>query len=241
MRVATADGAAATGAVVEVIPATAATGRSAQVSPHSALVSLPAQPPQARVRVSLTGFQPAECLVTVVPGGVTSVDVQLSRVGQTAASTAVERDRSVVAHQTTFSRPALERLPSAATASSLLETAHPFLISDRIDGGGQWPGEGARLGGQQGSSAAQTTFRLDGHDVGDPLFDGRAVDRPGARGARHDRRAVGRPRSLRRRPRSGRGPGVAATIGALVGGRSREPGAPGAAERAAVRLRRSRG
>ena len=159
VRVATADGAAATGAVVDVGPATAATGRSAQVSSHSTLVSLPAQPPLARVRVSLTGFQPAECLVTVVPGGVTAVDVQLSRDGQAAASTAVERDRLVAAHQTTFGRLALERLPSAATASALLETAHPFLIADRIDGGGQWPGEGGRLGGQQGSSAAQTTIQ----------------------------------------------------------------------------------
>jgi hypothetical protein len=172
VRVATADGAAPTGAVVDVMSATAATGRSAPVSPHSASVSLPAHPPLARVRVSLAGFQPAECLVTVVPGGVASVDVQLSPVGHTAASTAVERDRLVVAHQTTFSRLDLERLPSAATTWSLLETAHPFLISDRIDGGGQWPGEGARLGGQQGGSAAQTTFRLDGHEVGDPLFAG---------------------------------------------------------------------
>jgi hypothetical protein len=172
VRVATADGAAATDAVVEVNPATAATGRSAHVSPDTALVSLPAQPPQARVRISLPGFQPAECLVTVVPGEVTSVDVRLSRVGQTSASTAVERDRSAIAYRTIFSRPALDRLPSTATAWSLLETAHPLMISDRVDGGGQWPGEVARLGGPAGSSAVQTTFRLDGHDVGDPLFAG---------------------------------------------------------------------
>ena len=172
VRVATTDGAAATGAVVEVMSAPAATGPSVHLPSQSALVSLPARPPVARVRVSLTGFQPAECLVTVVPGGVASVDVRLSRVGEASPSTAVQRDRLVFAHQTTFSRQALERLPSAATTWSLLETAHPFLISDRIDGGGHWPGEGARLGGQQGSSAAQTIFTLDGREVSDPLFGG---------------------------------------------------------------------
>src|SRR4051812_30499551 len=79
VRVATADGAAPTDAVVDVSPPTGATGRSARVSPHSALVSLPAEPPQARIRIALPGFQPAECLVTVAPGEVTPVDVQLSR------------------------------------------------------------------------------------------------------------------------------------------------------------------
>src|SRR4051794_21198382 len=77
VRVAIADGAAPADAVVEVSPATAATGRSVHLAPHTAIVSLPAEPPQARVRVSLPGFQPAECLVSVVPGDVTSVDVQL--------------------------------------------------------------------------------------------------------------------------------------------------------------------
>jgi hypothetical protein len=171
VRVETADGSASTGALVDVMPLTATTGRAARVSADSSLVSLPVSPPAARVRVSLTGFQPAECLVTVVPGGVVSIDVKLSRDGQ-PASTAADRDRLVLAHQTTFGRLVLEGLPSTATAWSLLETAHPFLIADRVDGGGQFPGEGARLGGLQGSSAAQTSFRLDGHDVSDPLFGG---------------------------------------------------------------------
>ena len=50
---------------------------------------------------------------------------------------------------------------------SLLETAHPFLVTDRIDGGGIWTGERTLVGGQ-GTSARQVTFRLDGHDVTDP-------------------------------------------------------------------------
>lgn len=173
VRIATADGVAPTGAVVDVTSAAgAAAARSAQVPRGTALVSLPAPPPLARVHVSLPGFQPAECLVTVAAGDVVSVDVLLSPVGQAAASTAGARDRLVVSHQTRFDRLALERLPSSATTWSLLETAHPFLIADRIDGGGQWPGEGARLGGQQGGSAVQTAFRLDGREVGDPLFAG---------------------------------------------------------------------
>jgi hypothetical protein len=58
-------------------------------------------------------------------------------------------------------------LPTSGTVWSLLDTAHPFLISDRIDNGGLWSAEPARIAGY-GSSFTQTTFRFDGLDVTDP-------------------------------------------------------------------------
>lgn len=80
-------------------------------------------------------------------------------------------DAFVLTYRVRFETGRLEDLPHAGTAGSLLDTAHGFLVADRIDGGGQLTGERTWLGGQ-GSSATQVTWRLDGVDVTDPLTGG---------------------------------------------------------------------
>ena len=54
---------------------------------------------------------------------------------------------------------------------SLLDTAHPFVITDRMDNGGLWSARPAKLGGS-GPSWNQTLFQLDGLDVTDPRSGG---------------------------------------------------------------------
>jgi hypothetical protein len=91
-----------------------------------------------------------------------------------ATSLAAETDRWPLSYQAQFDKRLLGALPHSRTAWSLLETAHPFLVSDRIDGGGLTTGEQPRLGGQ-GSSATQTTYRLHGIDVTDPDSTGQSL------------------------------------------------------------------
>jgi hypothetical protein len=105
---------------------------------------------------------------------VTEVQVRLARTGEPATSQAIETDRWPLAYQTQFDKRLLDALPHSRTAGSLLETAHPFLVGDRIDGGGLTTGTPQRLGGQ-GSSATQTSYRLDGVDVTDPDTTGQSL------------------------------------------------------------------
>ncbi len=58
-------------------------------------------------------------------------------------------------------------LPSSASVWSLIDTADPFAIADRLDNGGLWGAEPARLGAH-GSSWTETRFRLGDLDVTDP-------------------------------------------------------------------------
>ena len=49
---------------------------------------------------------------------------------------------------------------------SLLDTAHPFVITDRMDNGGLWSARPRSLAGRD-RRGTQTLFRLDGLDVTD--------------------------------------------------------------------------
>ena len=171
------DGTAAAGAVVELEPVTVGATRSARIGAGEGGASVPVLPGAYRLRVTLAGYRPVEDAATLVPGEVLTLDVRLEPDGGGSASTVVVRGRSAMAYQTVFDARHLVGLPSSRTAWSLAETAHPFLIADRVDGGGLWTGERAMLGGQ-GSSASQTTFRVDGVDVTDPSAIGAPVFHP---------------------------------------------------------------
>jgi hypothetical protein len=167
VRVTAVDG-TATGAVVEITPETGpGTGWSAQIHPATPAVAFRASPGRYQVRASLAPYRPAGRTVDVNAGEVVTLDLALETGGRTDPSAGTESDRLASAYQTVFEPRQLDTLPSARTVASLLETAHPFLVVDRIDGGGIWTGERALVGGQ-GTSARQVTFRLDGQDVTDP-------------------------------------------------------------------------
>lgn len=177
VRVLRADGAAASGAVVELEPETVGAVRSAHIETESPDASLSVPPGAYRLRATLAGFHPVEQQVTLAPGEAVTFDIRLEPDTASTPSTVGERSRSTVAYRTAFDAGHLEGLPTSRTVWSLAETAHPFLIADRIDGGGLWTGERAMLGGQ-GSSASQTTFRLDGVDVTDPRTTGTPMFHP---------------------------------------------------------------
>lgn len=175
IRLVTPAGAPAAGAVVELLPfSRMALARTGQSGDAALSWSVPAG--AYRFRAALAGFRPVERAIDVAPGTVVSITVQLAVATGTAETTAPS-DAAALAYQTRFDRRMLEGLPSARTVPSLLDTAHAFLIADRIDGGGIWTPDMARLGGQ-GSSALQTTFRLGSTDVTDPLFVGSSLFYP---------------------------------------------------------------
>lgn len=176
-RVQRPDGSAAVGALVELEPESAGATRTARLGAGGVAVSLPALPGRYRLRAALAGFRPIAHEVTLAPGDVLTLHIRLEPDGAATESTAVVRGRSASAYQTAFDRRHLEGLPSSRTVWSLAETAHPFLIADRVDGGGLWTGERAMLAGQ-GSSASQVSFRLDGVDVSDPSAMGTPVFHP---------------------------------------------------------------
>ena len=167
VRVTARDG-PATGAVVEMTRDTGTSATwTAQIDRARSPVAFRAPPGRYRVRASLAAHQPAEQTIDIGAGEVVTLDLALETAADPDASTAAESDRLTGAYQTAFEARHLDTLPSARTVASLLETAHPFLVADRIDGGGIWTGERTLVGGQ-GTSARQVTFRLDGHDVTDP-------------------------------------------------------------------------
>lgn len=81
---------------------------------------------------------------------------------------------SAHAQSPAFDADFLRDLPSGRDVFSLLETAEPLTIADRIDGGGLFTGEAGRLSAR-GASWTQTTFTLDGVDLTDPLTGGRPL------------------------------------------------------------------
>lgn len=60
--------------------------------------------------------------------------------------------------ETTMPAWALMDMPSSGSLYSLLETIHPEVVSNRIEGGGMYPGSAAHLGAH-GSTWTQTMFR----------------------------------------------------------------------------------
>lgn len=81
---------------------------------------------------------------------------------------------SARAQSPAFDADFLRDLPSGRDVFSLLETAEPLTIADRIDTGGLFTGEAGRLSAR-GASWTQTTWTLDGVDLTDPLTGGRPL------------------------------------------------------------------
>ena len=78
----------------------------------------------------------------------------------------------------TFTAPVLADLPTGGSLYSILDTMPAEVISDRIDTGGLFTGESARVG-SHGSSWTQTMFRLGDADITNPDGSGTPMLVPG--------------------------------------------------------------
>lgn len=67
----------------------------------------------------------------------------------------------------TFTAPVLADLPTGGSLNAVFETMPSEVIAERVDGGGLFPGETARIG-THGSSWTQTLFRLGDADITNP-------------------------------------------------------------------------
>jgi len=161
------DGAPAIGARIDVTPAGAGAVRTAAVTVAQPVAVLPLTPGSHRIQVQLAGFRTAEQAQDLAAGTWRRIIVRLAPEGGMGNSTLSIESRGEVSYQTRLGSEWLADLPSAGTVWSLLETAHPFVIADRMDNGGLWSARAARLGGS-GPSWNQTRFSLDGLDVTDP-------------------------------------------------------------------------
>jgi len=159
------DGATAIGARVEVSPPGAGAVRTGVVTEARPTVVLPVAVGPHRIRVVLGGYRTAE-QTQDLPGSERLIVVRLAPEAGMGASTITTERRSEATYQTNLGPEWLADLPSGRTVWSLLDTAHPFVISDRMDNGGLWSARSAKLGGS-GPSWTQTQFRLDGLDVTD--------------------------------------------------------------------------
>ena len=160
------DGSAAVGARVEVAPLGAGAVRTGIVSAAQPIVRLPVASGAHRIRVELAGHRAAEATQELAPGSERRLVVRLAPEGGMGASTIGTERRSEASYQTNLGPEWLADLPSGRTVWSLLDSAHPFVISDRMDNGGLWSARPSKLGGS-GPSWSQTQFRLDGLDVTD--------------------------------------------------------------------------
>lgn len=166
-----ANGARAVEAAVDVTSSDGSVTRSVVLTESSPVHALSLPAGAYRVRAQKAGFRTAELSFYNAPGGRVELIARLSPDRGAVDSQIVVQDRSGIAHQTVFTSGHLNVLPGTGTVWSLLETSHPFLISDRIDNGGLWSAEPSLLSGY-GSSWSQTTFQLGGLDVTDPHMRG---------------------------------------------------------------------
>jgi hypothetical protein len=160
------DGAAAVGARIEVAPPGAGAIRTGVVGSGQPVVVVPVSSGSHRIRVTLAGYRVAEQTQDLPPGSERRLVVRLAPDGGMGMSTITIESRSEPTYQANLGSDWLRDLPSGRTAWSLLDSAHPFVISDRMDNGGLWSARAAKLGGS-GPSWNQTQFRLDGLDVTD--------------------------------------------------------------------------
>jgi len=165
------DGAPAAGARVEVAPPAAGAGRTAAITAGRATVVLPLTSGPHRIRVELTGYRTAEATQDLPPGTERRLAVRLMPETGMGGSTISVESRYETSYQTSLGPEWLADLPSGRTIWSLLDTAHPFVITDRMDNGGLWSARPAKMGGS-GPSWNQTLFQLEGLDVTDPRSGG---------------------------------------------------------------------
>jgi len=161
------DGATAIGARIEIAQAGPGALRAAVVDADHPIAVLPVTSGPHRIRVELAGYRTAEETQDFPPGSERRLVVRLAADGGMGRSTISIERRSEPTYQTNLGTEWLSDLPSGRTVWSLLDTAHPFVISDRMDNGGLWSARAAKLGGS-GPSWNQTQFRLDGLDITDP-------------------------------------------------------------------------
>jgi hypothetical protein len=149
---------------------------SATSSASTGAALVPAVPAGAyRLTAEAAGFPAASLDLRIAAGEVVQVAVRGG-----ASQTVVEIvDRHRVAYGTVFDARSLEDLPGGFDVSTLPPTADPFVIGERIEGGGQYTGEPHRLGAH-GSSWTQATHALGGLDVTDPDRGGTPLLQPTA-------------------------------------------------------------
>lgn len=163
------DGQRADGAVVEATSTGAdAPARSAVVAPGGTVAVLVVAPGPQEVRVTLGTLREARATLDVAPGSVMRLTARLAPADSMAGSRLSVTDRYGVAYQWVFGSLAVGALPNSGTVGALLETAHPFVITDRMDTGGLWSVVSQRVGGY-GSSSSQVSYLVDGLDVSDPI------------------------------------------------------------------------
>lgn len=168
-------GQSADGAVFEATSTAAdAPVRSAVVEPGSTTAVLTVGAGRHDVRVTLGPLREARATLDVAPGSVTRLTARLTPADSMAIPRLSVTDRHGVAHQFVFGQQALENLPTSGTVGSLLETAHPFVITDRMDTGGLWSNTSPKVGGY-GSSWSQVSYLVDGLDVSDPVERGTPI------------------------------------------------------------------
>jgi hypothetical protein len=160
-------GSTAAGAQVEIAPVGAGAARSAPVTAARPSLVFLLPPGAYRLQAQLTGFRAVAHTQLLIAGSESHATVRLALDAGMAASAVSVDTVYETTYQANLGPEALTDLPSAGTVWSLLETAHPFVISDRMDNGGLFSASPALLGGS-GPSWNQTTFRFDGLDVTDP-------------------------------------------------------------------------
>lgn len=169
------DGQPADGAVVEATSSRGdAPARSTVVAPGGTVAVLVVSAGPQEVRVTLGTLREARATLDVAPGSIVRMRARLAPADSMAAPRLSVGDRYGAAYQWTFGEFAVEALPTSGTVGSLLETAHPFVITDRMDTGGLWSAVSPRIGGY-GSSWSQVSYLVDGLDVSDPVERGTPI------------------------------------------------------------------
>lgn len=146
---------------------------SAEVQEQAGRAEFSAVPPgRHELTVERPGAAAARTTIAVQAG---TASVVTATLGETPEVQTTVLDQPV--EGTVLSADWLRDLPSSRDAWSLLETAEPVAIGDRMDTGGVWAGLPGRATAH-GTSLAQSGFRFAGGEAGDPLGSGRALFDP---------------------------------------------------------------
>jgi hypothetical protein len=136
--------------------------------PDSLEAQLSRVPPgRYRLTVMVTGFRTGTTEVEVEPGDVLSVIARMATDAQAAEESRFEViDRHRLWYGTVFSEQQVTHLPASDHVWSIIETADPLTITDRIDGGGISSGDRTLIG-SHASSWTQASYHLGGLDLTD--------------------------------------------------------------------------